>query len=370
MKASIASNLIGRRRGDELFRTALLTSRPTSQSAHCSSISDSENKPAIREMLQFGGARLLTSRPWRVKAKRQRLARTLAPPNDAKWTTTAIREVSVFCRTAFTLIELLVVIATLAVLGVMLLPALAGTQSQSKVTACTARFRQWAVSANLYANDNRGWLPSFNPAGGGAYARDVGTNICNALYPYGMDVPVWFCPMRPAEMDAAQTWAAANLAPLTGHTSIRDVTDLRLYLSRNFPQECVLNDNYWVPRSQGGTSFPVDYSNKPQTTWPTWLKNQPTLPTSAIYGWPQKLHDIAVSHVPFVSDLAGSGQDNGLHSPYPGSPSVTNISPNTAHFINGTLIGVDATFADGHVASHAPDQMRCGYKSTTDYWFY
>ena len=41
---------------------------------------------------------------------------------------------------AFTLIELLVVIATLAVLSAMLLPALAGSRAQPKVTACAANF--------------------------------------------------------------------------------------------------------------------------------------------------------------------------------------------------------------------------------------
>src|SRR6516165_6653498 len=88
----------------------------------------------------------------------------------------AIRNRSDFKRTAFTLIELLVVIATMAVLAVMLLPALAGTKTQSKTTACTARFRQWAASANLYANDHQGWLPAFAPGEGGAFAWDVGTN--------------------------------------------------------------------------------------------------------------------------------------------------------------------------------------------------
>ncbi len=76
----------------------------------------------------------------------------------------AVRQPSVTERTAFTVVELLVVIVTLAVLAAMLLPALAGTQSQSKVTACNARFRQWSASANLYANDNRGWLPSSDHA--------------------------------------------------------------------------------------------------------------------------------------------------------------------------------------------------------------
>ena len=270
-------------------------------------------------------------------------------------------------RTAFTLIELLVVIATLAILAVMLLPALAGTQAQSKTTACTARYRQWAASANLYANDNRGWLPVFDPAGGGAYAWDMGTNMLNALNPYGMDVPDYFCPMRPDEWDAANTWGQANL----GHP-IHNTIELTSYFRRSYPNECQLNDAYWVPRYNGyprpanPALFPVDFASRPQALWPVWLKNQPTLPTFASYGWPQRLHDIAVPYVPFVSDTAGSGLGGGLT---PG-PTTTNISPITAHFVNGTLIGVNLAFADGHVASHTPDQMRVVYSTGTTYWFY
>ena len=269
---------------------------------------------------------------------------------------------------AFTLVELLVVIATIVVLAVMLLPALAGTQSQSKVTACTARYRQWAASANLYANDNRGWLPSFNPPDGGEYAWDVGTNMLDTLYPYGMDVPDYFCPMRPGEWDAANAWGQASL----GRT-IQNVGDLRLYFSRGGFGLCHLNDNFWVPRSVRGLTFPTDFSSSPQNNWPTWLNNQSTVPTSAIYGWPQRLHDIAAAHVPFVSDSAGSGSSpiSGLHSPVVGWD-ATNISPNTAHFVNGTLIGVNLAFADGHVASHTPDQVRCVYESPSSgpFWFY
>ncbi len=271
-------------------------------------------------------------------------------------------------ETAFTLTELLVVIATMAVLAVMLLPALAGTQSQSKVAACAARFRQWAVSANLYAHDNRGWLPTANPYAGGLYANDVGTNLINMLYPYGMDVPDWFCPMRPNDMDRANAWGQANL----GHP-IQNATDLRVYFSRTGFGECNLNDNYWVLRAQGSGSFPVDYSQKPQTVWPFWLKIG--MPTSAIYGWPQRLHDLAVPYVPFVSDYAGAGNDaiSGLISPAIG-PYLSDISPNTAHYVNGTLLGVNLGFADGHVASHSPSQMRCVYASSSvgsgPYWFY
>jgi prepilin-type processing-associated H-X9-DG protein len=278
----------------------------------------------------------------------------------------AVRSYSGSKQTAFTVIELLVVPATIALLAMTLLPALAGTQVQSKVLACKARFRQWAVSANLYANDNRGWLPSFAPNGGGDYAWDVGTNMINALYPYGMDVSDWFCPMRPNELDAVNVWGQAQL----GHP-IQSIYDLERYWGGAYASEISLNDNYWVPRAQStGTQFPTDYSGHPQAFWPPWLKNQPTLPASAIYGWPQRLHDRAVPYVPFVSDSAASGLGNGLSFPHPASPYTTNIAPSTAHFVNGTLIGVNLAFADGHVESHSPSQMRAAYFDGGNYWFY
>jgi prepilin-type processing-associated H-X9-DG protein len=253
----------------------------------------------------------------------------------------------------------------MAVLAVMLLPALAGTQAQSKTTACTARFRQWAASANLYANDNRGWLPSFNPSGGGAFAWDVGPGMLNALYPYGMDVPVWFCPMQPEHLDSANAFARYNF----GHP-IQNVNELKLFWSRSFPNECSLQGccNYWVPRYNAAnpvSPFPPDYSKMPFP--PAFIIAGK--PTCLTYGWPQRLHDIAVPYVPFVSDTAGSGWGNGLESPVVGT-SATNISPNTAHFVNGTLIGVNLAFVDGHVISHTPGQMRAVYKDAANYWFY
>jgi prepilin-type N-terminal cleavage/methylation domain-containing protein len=57
---------------------------------------------------------------------------------------------------AFTLTELLVVLATLAILSVLLLPALASTQSgNSKAFQCLNNMRQMAVAWTLYAEDNQ-----------------------------------------------------------------------------------------------------------------------------------------------------------------------------------------------------------------------
>ena len=75
--------------------------------------------------------------------------------------------------------------------------------------------------------------------------------------------------------------------------------------------------------------------------------------------------------MPFVSDKCGSGNVGGLNSPSAGSPNVSNIAPNTAHFVNGQLIGINLAFADGHVESHNPSQMRCVYSPDgATYWFY
>jgi prepilin-type N-terminal cleavage/methylation domain-containing protein/prepilin-type processing-associated H-X9-DG protein len=278
-----------------------------------------------------------------------------------------IRNRSGFKQTGFTLIELLVVLATLAILAAMLLPALAGTQAQSKTTACTARFRQWSASANLYANDNRGWLPTDNPAGGGALAWDVGTRLPDILYRYGVDIPDWFCPMRPTALDAANTWEQVNY----GHP-IQIITNLIAYWSRQYPNECAINDNYWVPRwngtgpiPPGANLFPGDYSQK--AIKPAWTASSSS--TSLIYGWPRRLHDMGVPYVPFVSDSAGSGNVGGLNSPVVGT-NATNIASTTAHFVNGRLIGVNLAFADGHVAGHTPDQMSVAYAQGANFWFY
>jgi prepilin-type processing-associated H-X9-DG protein len=270
---------------------------------------------------------------------------------------------------AFTLVELLVVIATLAVLSAMLLPALARSSAQPKAAACTANFRQWAVSANLYANDYQDRLPSFDPYGGGSFAWDVGTGICTNLGFYGMTVPTWFCPFRPNELDAANTWVNQWTGRQLDHP-IQNINDLSAYFGASYSGELLLRDNYWVPRypNGGSSELPTDWSGKGLSVLPAWARGV----SSTVYGWPKKLHDNAVAHVPFVSDVAASGQSGGLNSPLPASPNINNIAPNTAHFVNGILLGVNAAYADGHVEAHSPSQMRPAYGNIAapNYWFY
>ncbi len=276
---------------------------------------------------------------------------------------------------AFTLIELLVVIATVAVLSAMLLPALAGSRAQPKTTACTANFRQWAVSVNLYANDHLDWLPRFDwNGGGGNYLWDVSTNMVNALGPYGLTVPMWFCPVRPDEFDAAER----SCEQAFGHP-LNTIQDLQAVFNRSSFGESIINHNWWVQRAQRENPpptslYPVDMYSDPITfssilaVYP-WLKSTPV----GMYGYPKKLHDNAAAHVPFISDKAGSSMNGaGFAKPTTGKASMTpnDCSPNTAHFVNGVLLGVNAAYADGHVEAHSQNQMNCGYIQNDPYWFY
>jgi prepilin-type N-terminal cleavage/methylation domain-containing protein len=126
----------------------------------------------------------------------------------------------------FTVIELMVVLATLALLAVMLVPALAQTRQNSQVIGCLSSQRQLAVAWMMYARDNNDKLVpngglgryngpyALNPLtdtdfqAGGQYADWCPGNIQNLacalnysewieaglLYPYLKTLNVYHCP--------------------------------------------------------------------------------------------------------------------------------------------------------------------------------
>jgi prepilin-type processing-associated H-X9-DG protein len=62
-------------------------------------------------------------------------------------------------------VELLVVIAVIAILAVLLLPALFRAKARAMETKCAANLRAWGQAFYLYAPDNNGYLPHTDDEG-------------------------------------------------------------------------------------------------------------------------------------------------------------------------------------------------------------
>ena len=247
--------------------------------------------------------------------------------------------------TAFTLIELLVVIAIIAILAALLLPALAGAKFRAKVVNCTSNYRQWGTVASIYANeDAQNRLPSFPVANSGHNAWDVGTNMEPQLALIGLTVPMWFCPARPDEFDTLNNMLFQDVGYYIVST---DNLNTALMLVYGTPNLCVINHAWWVPRQVAGA--PAQY------VFPS--------PTSGLGkcrttdGWPVRTTDLIVGFQPIISDYCfASG----------GSGSTATLQTNVAlagagHSYGGSLISVNATFADGHVEPHPRFQIQWQY---------
>ncbi len=226
---------------------------------------------------------------------------------------------------AFTLIELLVVIAIIAILAALLLPALAKAKFRAKVTNCTSNYRQWGIAANVYAHDDtRGMLPAFDMPTTGLNPWDVSVDMAPKLEPFGLTVPMWFCPTRPGEFQDADKWFRQR----NQGRGIVTVTDLNKYLVSRFGNFALLEHDWWVPRT---------LDRNPNKLFPT-----PGLSgtvTRTRDGWPRKLEDPVAAIQPIISDLTSAEGQR-----------VTNVArAYGGHSTGRDLRSVNKAYADGHV---------------------
>jgi prepilin-type N-terminal cleavage/methylation domain-containing protein len=68
-------------------------------------------------------------------------------------------------RKAFTLPELLVVIGIIALLLAILMPSFRRARQSARAVTCASNARQVVMAMMMYANDNKGWMPTASDKG-------------------------------------------------------------------------------------------------------------------------------------------------------------------------------------------------------------
>ena len=107
----------------------------------------------------------------------------------------------------FTLIELLVVIAIIAILAAMLLPALATAKDRAIRTKCLSGLRQVGLSLQMYAGENKSYLPEGD--GASYWAWDLPWVAGNSMMANCGTYKVFFCPgtaTRFSDTDDLNLW--------------------------------------------------------------------------------------------------------------------------------------------------------------------
>lgn len=171
-------------------------------------------------------------------------------------------------RNAFTLIELLVVISIIALLIGILLPALGAARKAARQSACLQGLRQISTGCQIYATDNKEFLPTFYKVGGNELRiafNFQGLQIA-MLEEYIQSKDIYRCPEAEASGNNGELFTALNIfsagwyeAPLTPAGKLTSTSTAN---ATSYFTDYKLNDNL---RIQGGV-VSRRISNLPLTT--------------------------------------------------------------------------------------------------------
>ena len=157
------------------------------------------------------------------------------------------------------------------------------------------------------------------------------------MAPYGLTVPMWFCPVRPNNF----TDASATCVTRTGH-DLANLDDLAAAVQYSGLPFGVIYHDVWIPRLSGSAMFP--------NQWNT-IMNVQNLAANEDYQWPSKSTDNTISKVPILSDRT-IGTTTSLDGAVEG------------HSLSGKIVSANVMYGDGHVEPHTASAMKWRWKGT------
>ena len=272
---------------------------------------------------------------------------------------------------AFTLTELVVIIGVLALLAATLLPALANTKFRDQLAMCTANYRQWGAAWTAASSDTAdGSFPMgvfFN--GSGADIWNVSVLMISNVAPYGVTVPMWYCPVRPADLQRDNQWCIANL----GHP-VQTLADIYRADAGRGATRGVVNPNpatdygntyhnVWIQRLTDATRPTSIFPTTHNTVFPANPNSSANWQAGVAAGlpwpidWLKKPSDPHAAQIPIMSDQVVGPQNKGP------------IFANTGHPEGGAVYNENLVYGDGHVESHRASTMVWRWDITYAAWY-
>jgi prepilin-type N-terminal cleavage/methylation domain-containing protein/prepilin-type processing-associated H-X9-DG protein len=264
-------------------------------------------------------------------------------------------------RAGFTLVELLVVIGIILVLVGMLLPALSKVRRQTNITACAANLHDIGAALIIYAADNRGSLPQFNPhptatnpgAPGGAWLWDVEVGMRDALVDAGAHRGNLYCPVQADQQDSNLLWDYHDSNPNS------EITGLSANSDGSVSGFAVMGYFFLTLRAE-----PDATSGYPDVTPSLWFTpaSDPKFTSAIANGlgtWRYQKTIVAnnTGCVPYRTSVAAETEIVTDATADDGTGNFGNIKGGyifphqSAHWFGGLPIGGNILFLDGHVAN-------------------